>query len=89
MAKVKKTLALEIISFKHPQTNDTALVRTAKPTFTTAVKTTAAMITSKTTTVHTETTECLLIFFVVFETWSQSEQPSRFHVYDPYASFLK
>lgn len=28
MAKVKKTLALEIISFKHPQTNDTALVRT-------------------------------------------------------------
>lgn len=29
MAKVKKTLALEIISFKHPQTNDTALVRTA------------------------------------------------------------
>lgn len=30
MAKVKKTLALEIISFKHPQTNDTALVRTAQ-----------------------------------------------------------
>lgn len=29
MAKVKKTLALEIISFKHPQTSDTALVRTA------------------------------------------------------------
>lgn len=28
MAKVKKTLALEIISFKHPQTNETALVRT-------------------------------------------------------------
>lgn len=28
VAKVKKTLALEIISFKHPQTNDTALVRT-------------------------------------------------------------
>ena len=27
MAKVKKTLALEIISFKHPQTNETALVR--------------------------------------------------------------
>ncbi|KAF3850614.1 hypothetical protein F7725_012386 [Dissostichus mawsoni] len=26
MAKVKKTLALEIISFKHPQTNETALV---------------------------------------------------------------
>lgn len=29
MAKVKKTLALEVISFKHPQTSDTALVRTA------------------------------------------------------------
>lgn len=28
MAKVKKTLALEIISFKHPQTNETALVST-------------------------------------------------------------
>lgn len=27
VAKVKKTLALEIISFKHPQTNETALVR--------------------------------------------------------------
>lgn len=27
MAKVKKTLALEIISFKHPQTSETALVR--------------------------------------------------------------
>lgn len=27
MAKVKKTLGLEIISFKHPQTNETALVR--------------------------------------------------------------
>lgn len=27
MAKVKKTLALEIISFKHPQTNETALVQ--------------------------------------------------------------
>lgn len=26
MAKVKKTLALEIIGFKHPQTNETALV---------------------------------------------------------------
>lgn len=29
MAKVKKTLALEIIGFKHPQTNETALVRVA------------------------------------------------------------
>lgn len=28
VAKVKKTLALEIIGFKHPQTNETALVRT-------------------------------------------------------------
>lgn len=27
IAKVKKTLALEIIGFKHPQTNETALVR--------------------------------------------------------------
>lgn len=27
MAKVKKTLALEIINFKHPQTHETALVR--------------------------------------------------------------
>lgn len=26
MAKVKKTLALEIINFKHPQTHETALV---------------------------------------------------------------
>lgn len=31
MAKVKKTLALEIIGFKHPQTNETALVRTNIP----------------------------------------------------------
>ena len=27
MAKAKKTLALEIINFKHPQTHETALVR--------------------------------------------------------------
>ena len=39
MAKAKKSLALEIINFKHPQTHDTALVRhthththTCKPT---------------------------------------------------------
>lgn len=31
VAKVKKTLALEIISFKHPQTNETALVRLRPP----------------------------------------------------------
>lgn len=31
VAKVKKTLALEIIGFKHPQTNETALVRLRPP----------------------------------------------------------
>lgn len=30
MAKVKKTLALEIINFKHPQTHETALVSSPK-----------------------------------------------------------
>lgn len=84
MAKVKKTLALEIISFKHPQTNDTALVRMAKPTF----PTTAAMITSKSTAVHTVTMQYQRFFFyrigtepnkLIFETWSQSEQMSKWH----------
>lgn len=41
MAKVKKTLALEIISFKHPQTNETALVRTGPTVTDTAATSTA------------------------------------------------
>lgn len=31
VAKVKKTLAPEIIGFKHPQSNETALVRRPRP----------------------------------------------------------
>lgn len=42
VAKVKKTLALEIISFKHPQTNDAALVRTAQNTTVTVGRKTSA-----------------------------------------------
>lgn len=34
IAKVKKTLALEVIGFKHPQTNETALVRRSSYTIT-------------------------------------------------------